>query len=58
MNEKYNLIFAINNLKKAIFKLECANKLVNDIVDQNIINELKATLIIQKNRLEEIKNNE
>lgn len=49
--------FVISHLKKAIFKLECVNKLVPNTVDEKVINELKTTLIIQKNNLEEMKNN-
>jgi hypothetical protein len=54
MTEKYNLLFAINNLKKAIFKLECVNKLNPNTVDVAIINELKSQLILLKNEREKV----
>ena len=50
---KYTLMFAISHLKKAIWDLECANKLVQNAIDQKLIEDLKSQLIELKIKKEE-----
>lgn len=46
--------FVISHLKKAIYNLECANKLNPNTIDVALISELKSQLILLKNELEKV----
>jgi hypothetical protein len=58
MNETI-LKFIISHLKKAIYNLECAKKLSQEeLFEQDVLKELKLTLIELQIKLQEKKNNE
>ena len=48
---KCELAFLLSHLKKAIYNLECANKLVPNSIDEKLIEELKCILIEYKIKL-------
>lgn len=52
MKDKFILSFVISHLKKAIYELECTNKLKPNTIDTALINELKTQLILIKNERE------
>ena len=49
--------FVISNLKKAIYNLECANKLAPGCVDDEILEELNFILLEVRLNLREEKDN-
>lgn len=49
--------FIISHIKKAIWNLECANKLQSDTINIALINELKLKLIELKNEREKVSEN-
>lgn len=59
MNET-TLKFIISHFKKAIYNLECAKKLSQEeeLFEQDVLKELKLTLIELQIKLQEKKNNE
>lgn len=50
---KVELKFLISYIKKAIFNLECANRLKANSVDSKVIDELKLTLFEHQLKLKE-----
>lgn len=53
---KYNLAFLLSHLKKAIYNLERAKELDDDAVSEEIISNLKETLIIYNLKKENLNN--
>lgn len=47
---KVEFAFLKSHIKKAIWDLECANKLKPGIIDEKLIVELKETLILIRSR--------
>ena len=52
MNEKVLIAFVISHLKKAIYELECTNKLKPNTINADLISELKTQIILIKNECE------
>jgi hypothetical protein len=58
VNQKVENCFLISHLKKAIWNLECANKLHSNTIDENIIEELKTLLLVLKVKIESEEKND
>lgn len=53
MKNKFELCFVLSHLKRAIWNLECANKLKEGTIDQKVIDDLKTEVILLKNQEDE-----
>jgi hypothetical protein len=51
---KCKLKFVISHLKQAIYELETANKIEENVVDNEIIKELKETLLYYQIKIKEL----